>query len=396
LEAWRIAGRSLFLLGRSIGYPEWEARSAEALRRALALDSTDEPTLTLLVRLAAGAGDSAAVRRYAGLFLAHNPTAYQAEAIQWVAGIARGGSADLAPMHRYSLRALVEWSPTIGLGLEDADRAAQRYAASASSVDERRAVVVALVPFLLNRGRPTAASRLLATAERGFGQRADVGVLEFRIYAALYWDGDSSDAATAARSLETYVAGTPAQLGYVRDPQTANCALAHWRFAQGDLVGAEAALQRMSQRRAAADSFEVASTPVCAAAAAAQLAAARRRPDAGVALARLDTLLAAGSEARHLLPAVASLIAARLHEARGDLHQAIAYSRRRTIWVNQLLSTQLREEGRLAALVGDLPEAIRAYRHYLAVRSVPEAVLQPETERVRVELARLERLSPLP
>jgi hypothetical protein len=396
LEAWRIAGRSLFLLGRSIGYPEWEARSAEALRRALALDSTDEPTLTLLVRLAAGAGDSAAVRRYAGLFLAHNPTAYQAEAIQWVAGIARGGSADLAPMHRYSLRALVEWSPTIGLGLEDADRAAQRYAAGASSVDERRAVVVALVPFLLNRGRPTAASRLLATAERGFGQRADVGVLEFRIYAALYWDGDSSDAATAARSLETYVAGTPAQLGYVRDPQTANCALAHWRFAQGDLVGAEAALQRMSQRRAAADSFEVASTPVCAAAAAAQLAAARRRPDAGVALARLDTLLAAGSEARHLLPAVASLIAARLHEARGDLHQAIAYSRRRTIWVNQLLSTQLREEGRLAALVGDLPEAIRAYRHYLAVRSVPEAVLQPETERVRVELARLERLSPLP
>jgi hypothetical protein len=101
-------------------------------------------------------------------------------------------------MHRANLRALVEWSPTSGLGLEDADRAAHIYDEGARSVDERRAVIVGMVPFLLNRGRPRAASQLLAGAERGFGQRADVGVLEFRIYAALSWDGDAAEARRCA------------------------------------------------------------------------------------------------------------------------------------------------------------------------------------------------------
>jgi len=55
-----------------------------------------------------------------------------------------------------------------------------------------------------------------------------------------------------------------------------------------------------------------------------------------------------------------------------------------------LLSTQLREEGRLAALVGDTAAAVRAYRHYLALRNDPEPVLRPEVERIRAELERLE------
>jgi len=395
-EAWRVAGENFFRFGPTIGYPGWEARAGEALRRALALDSADAFTLQYLVRLAALAGDRAAVRRYTGLYFVHNRGAYNAEAIRWLAAAALGDSAGLAAvrsrlgeMTRVSLRALVDWSPTLGLGLVDVDRAARLYEDSApSSVGGRRTVTVAIVPFMLNRGRPGEASRLLAMADWGFGQRADVGVLEFRIHAALYWDGDSSEAAAAARTLEAYSDGAPVRPGQVRDRQTATCALAHWRLATGDLAGAEAALRRT--RRAAAGSSAIASIPVCAAAVEAQLASARGRPDAAAALQRLDALLAARSDVRHLLPTVANLIAARLFEAQGEVLRALAIMRRSSSWTNQLLSTQLREEGRLAALVGDTAAAVRAYRHYLVLRSDPEPGLRPEVARVRVELERLE------
>jgi hypothetical protein len=49
----------------------------------------------------------------------------------------------------------------------------------------------------------------------------------------------------------------------------------------------------------------------------------------------------------------------------------------------------LREEGRLAALVGDRAGAIKAYSHYLALRHNPEPTVKPEVGRVRSELARL-------
>ncbi len=64
--------------------------------------------------------------------------------------------------------------------------------------------------------------------------------------------------------------------------------------------------------------------------------------------------------------------------------------RRAYNWSNsQYLATFLREEGRLAALTGDRAGAIRAYQHYLALRSDPEPSLKPEVDRVRAELARL-------
>ena len=53
----------------------------------------------------------------------------------------------------------------------------------------------------------------------------------------------------------------------------------------------------------------------------------------------------------------------------------------------------LREEGRLAALTGDRAGSIRAYRHYLALRSEAEPALQPEVRQVRAELEALERES---
>ena len=56
-----------------------------------------------------------------------------------------------------------------------------------------------------------------------------------------------------------------------------------------------------------------------------------------------------------------------------------------------LLAPRLRQEGRLAAIVGDTTRAIRAYHRYLSLRRDADPVLIPERDSVRAALARLER-----
>ena len=54
-------------------------------------------------------------------------------------------------------------------------------------------------------------------------------------------------------------------------------------------------------------------------------------------------------------------------------------------------STYLRDEGHLAALVGDTVGAIKAYRRYLALRFDPEPPLRAQRDSVSAELSRLGR-----
>ena len=56
-----------------------------------------------------------------------------------------------------------------------------------------------------------------------------------------------------------------------------------------------------------------------------------------------------------------------------------------------MVSTHLREEGRLAARVGDRAGAIRAWEHYLALRSNPEPPLIAERDSIRAQVDRLKR-----
>jgi hypothetical protein len=88
----------------------------------------------------------------------------------------------------------------------------------------------------------------------------------------------------------------------------------------------------------------------------------------------------------------ANLVLARAAEYQGDLPLALRAVRRRAggfVMAPLFMSTFLREEGRLSALTGDTVSAIRAYRHYLALRRDPEPALRPEVEQVRAELAAL-------
>jgi len=121
------------------------------------------------------------------------------------------------------------------------------------------------------------------------------------------------------------------------------------------------------------------------------MASQSRSPDADAIRARLDSVALEGC-CNTVIVNWANLVVARAHEAAGRDADALR-AVRRGVWrfPPQLLSTFLREEGRLAAKVGDRDGAIHAYRHYLALRSDPEPELRPEVDRVRTELARLER-----
>jgi hypothetical protein len=86
-----------------------------------------------------------------------------------------------------------------------------------------------------------------------------------------------------------------------------------------------------------------------------------------------------------------NLEVARLRERQGNPRAALAAVRRRpyAYHLSDYLAPHLREEGRLAALTDDRQGAIRAYHHYLALRSDPEPALRPRVEAVRAELAKL-------
>jgi hypothetical protein len=80
-----------------------------------------------------------------------------------------------------------------------------------------------------------------------------------------------------------------------------------------------------------------------------------------------------------------------LYETSGSIDEALAVIRSRPYEEDGViaLSTSLREEGRLAALTGDRDGAIRAYDHYLVLRSSHEPAVQDEVDQVRRELAQL-------
>jgi hypothetical protein len=120
------------------------------------------------------------------------------------------------------------------------------------------------------------------------------------------------------------------------------------------------------------------------------LAGAEKWPNAGEYLQRLDSLMLTGPPYRELHQSW-NLVIARLKEAVGDHQGALAATRRRLYFYAEplFLAPYLREEGRLAALTGDRAGAIKAYRHYLALRAHPEPALRPQVEQVRAQLARL-------
>jgi hypothetical protein len=272
---------------------------------------------------------------------------------------------------------------------------------------------VYLRAFELNRGRPRAAlADTAGSDEPEYGRHA---ALYQRVLDALYGDGDSASGAQAAREV-IGLAGRRLATGKAEraTQYTDLCVAELWRLEQGELDSASRTITRLRSRAPDDSPQSLAINNICATILSAMLAGATGRPDAATALDRLDSLIAIGPGGLRNGPAVAftlspafvrtvigispvgfedfaNLIVARLHERQGNLPAALAAVRRRAYAYHrtEYLASHLRQEGRLAALTGDRAGAVRAYQHYLALRSDPEPVLKHEVQEVQAERARL-------
>jgi len=203
----------------------------------------------------------------------------------------------------------------------------------------------------------------------------------------LFDGGDRTVAASSARDLaQTLAKDTVGQMtrDMVRRSSAAMAIESLWYLDHGDTARATSASQWLRRH--------VAGQPrnsVLAVLPAMLMASSRRAPEGAGLRAFVDSVTLDGCCE---LPEIVIPILARAYESSGDRASALRIVRRgRWYYPPRLLGTQLREEGRLAAALGDRQGAIRAYERYLALRSDPEPQLLPARDSVRAEVDRLRR-----
>jgi serine/threonine-protein kinase len=389
-DAWYKMGDELFHYGAVAGLGNTYSRVRAAFDRALALDSTYAPTVQHLSEIAAGLGDTAGVRRGLELLQRFDSVSPVAAARRWHVAAALGDTAGIrralandsilenAPFY------VVFYALDNALDLRGTEELYPRALASSATADERVGIEEIWYRYEVMRGRPGRAPRLTSLPE---GERWTAALLD-----GLFADGDTALMRAAATRLEPSV-GRP--LPASDDVQIAGrFAVGHYAIETGRLEVARRAAVDLRQARAdSARPWKAEVAGQFALLLEAQLAARRREPAAADLLRQLDSLLA--DPVSVTWASYGNLIAAHLHEERGEIPAALAALRRRYMGVAAFphYATYLREEGRLAALAGDRAGAIGAYRHYLALRSEAEPALQPEVRRVREELEAVERES---
>ncbi|MBI4501219.1 MAG: hypothetical protein HY700_08665 [Gemmatimonadetes bacterium] len=390
-EVWFWYGAALFNAGRAMDQANWLPAADSAFRRALALDSMFAPALQRLIEAEIALGDTTAVRALGTLFFARFETAHGAEYLRWRTAVALEDDSvvvalrqRLGEMREDNLYRLIVFAQLDGIALEDADSAAAILVRRARSRAEKARALMLLQGLLLNRGRPQAA--LAATEALASVQYEDRLHLWLRIGHALYSDGDAAAAAAAARQLDRVVeAPLPSS-----DPERSQryqdiCWREQWRLRtgrNGSVARAATTMRTLLGREAH-----------CALAVEALHTMAVSGPGLGSIVDRLDSVMRTVPD-RVGFP---NRIVAQAREQFGDSRGALAALARRLngnrvlyqLIVLPALATTLREEGRIAASLGDRDRAIRAYRHYLALRSDPEPSLQPQAEEVRRELVRM-------
>ena len=387
-EAWYTLGDNLFHLGALAGIRDNYQRARAAFDRSLSLDSSYAPTLQHLSSIAAGLGDTAGVRRALEL-LRSDSVSPNAVARRWhvaaflgdTAGIRRALSSDSALV--IAPRFVLFYALENALDLRGTEEIYPRARAQSATADERQDVEHSWYNYELIRGRPGRAPQVsgASSSER----------LQEEVLNALFANGDSARGVAAAKALEPRL-GKPLA-GLDPDEVLARYAVGQYGVASGQLELARRASADLRSIKVKSDSAWLAEDArTYALLLETQVAAAQRHPTAGKLLRQLDSLLA--DPVSITWSSYGNLIAARLHEERGEIPAALAAVRRRYVGVAfPHYVRYLREEGRLAALAGDRRGAIRAYRHYLALRGEAEPALQPEVRAVKAELEAIERES---
>ena len=400
-DAWYLLGDHIFHYGWVLDVPNPEERALESFRRASELDSSYVVGYLHALPLALSLGDTAAARRFERLRLASDTTRAWLVLQDWQRAYATGDTArgraiaDSIDLSQYvfAMDQVVFYD---GTGVADVRRAIETAIRKATTDPLRRGLERMAHDFEVAAGRPRAALAHLA-ASADSASDTNVPVLEIRD--ALIGDGDSTTALEAARRLARFETGPISTDSVIRASQrAATRVLEPWRLAHGDTSQTRRSIERLRAMTRQLTGARKIDAEVEVAAIEAMHADVARSPNLRAAALRLDSLLRVmdypGTNVGRA--SFANLVAARLLEKSGDTRGALAAARRRSdAWSqnNAYIATQLREQGRLAALVGEREEAIRAYRHYLGLRADAEPALRPQVDGVRRELRQLEQSS---
>lgn len=387
-------GDILWHFGGTIGIPNSVKAASDMFARAYALDSSFAPAIEHLVDYAVITGDAPGIARLSARYLALDSVADHAAYIRWRAAVALGDSAalrqvrkkfpslDLQNAWRIAGTAMLE-----GIGLRDADAVtAVLFARGEGQVQVQRVAV----RLALNRGRQQSARALeLVEMQRLPNDPRPPSDL---LGSILYWDADRGDAATAVRAVERLALGPLRQRQHGQGRQhIAACTLGLWRLSNNDVKGARVVLPILrSTLRAAQESGYVTTQPTCLPYVETAIDIKLNPARLSANLRKLDAVSLMGSLDFFWIPFNIEL--ARLYETSGDARKALEVIRRRPYhWAEgtEYLTTNLREEGRLAAKAGDREGAVRAYSHYLRLRDNPDAALLPQADSVRAALQRL-------
>jgi eukaryotic-like serine/threonine-protein kinase len=394
-EAWVSFADYMYHIGKLVGIPDALPRSLHAYQRALALDSTYTPSWEHLAEIHVKLGDTVAARRAVRLRLQLDSVSSFAARDRWFARrILRDSSIADQPLTDDSLvfhpGEILRLSLSFGDPLNEGDSLLKLADKLAPSERDRRRHTRWAKWYYHARGWPLRALRVTHPEWK-------VDVIGQLIVDALYADGDSTLAARLARQVPKnfYRPGPSEDESVV----LAQYAAAQFELASGNSRDASRAVRAWLTTVIRPDSSYAFVTAELASRLFArlldtELAARDRRPDARVRLEELDSLLQT-SPTNGLFEKVGNIEAARLWLEQGNPARALASIRRRIEgFEDGYLPRYLNDEGHYAALTGDREGAIKAYRHYLLLRSEAEPNLQPQVSAVRAELAFLEKDTP--
>jgi tetratricopeptide (TPR) repeat protein len=419
-EAWYEYGDVLLHYHRFLGDDALD-RAQQAFERGYSLDPGFGVLRIHLADAALNRGDHATLLRMAEEHLAEDSTSWYGLFMRISRTVVLGQDVDMEPLIALLERSddadlvmgfmiifpfdhlPVAWlEPLYTLG----DHAYRLAPARARTAEERRIVMERRRRLALNRGRT--ADALEATRELAATSGDPLLEARLNLLAGLHWDGDAEAARRGGERIEAAArdaGGAPALAG-TRSGREALCALGQWRLAGQDGTGARgvAGARNGSARAAIGPVVTALRSPTDEGAVAALVdglcvelleawaAHADGEPDVADRLHRLDQRLADGPPVTTGLLEQGNLILARLFEERGELAAARAAMRRHVMLPGGEVfgSVMLREQGRLASLMGDRTAAARAYQVYLVLQADPQpGPAAARVAAVRREMARL-------
>ena len=398
-EHWFQLGVLLHSSGAAAGISDWAARSAEALDRAIALDSSFTPAIDSRLFVATWTGDFPVVRRLRAVLEGPVQAGFADGAMLWVAATALGDTAAArrwltdpgkSPLtYSFRLVKVALHSVTAGMPLADARWANATLRRTGATATERNAAQLGEFAVALAEGHMTPLATFMSGTEWGDGWR-EASLVRQVVVEPQY--ASQLPALFAEPRMDSWLP--------VRD-----CFVEIARIQDGDTSGTRAAIRRLRAFAASdpaplpREQWAQLEFRVCPLLLEAMLEPATTLPASGEsALDRLEDLMERGPQWRVLGPptspaAIANFIIARKREAQGDLRGALAAIRRREsnyypeyLWT---IVPFLRQEGRLAALVGDTTGALWAYDRFLALRTDPDPVFRPQWDSVVAERAAL-------